>query len=401
MKPWQRKLLFSFFLCLFLTLGPMIVFYSLGYRVDFEKKKITKTGGIFIKALPKEVEVSIEGRIRKKTDIFFGSVLIDNLLPKKYKVKVEKDGYFPWEKELEVEEERVTEVKNLILFPRNINFYQILTGVDRFWVLPGQRELILKEKENNKWVLKIYSLEKKLKSYLVSQDDFGKEAEFLDLNFKDNPDQIEIKVKIGKEIKNFILNLTKSPPQIIEKESEKIPENAICFKKLGENSYIFDKSGYLLKDGERLTEEPLSLNGDCELKIFGDSIFLESQGNLYFKIGEKFEKIFENLKGIEVLPDFKKLAIFSDYEIWIFESGKFEFLNRFSEKIEKLYWLNENYLIFFSQNKIKISEIDKRDKINIYEISEIEGEDFSFNFFNKRIYFRKGDLIFESDRLLR
>jgi len=399
MRPWQRKFLFFFFLFLFLIFGPILIFYSLGYRIDFEKKKITKTGGIFIKALPKEVEVSIDGKLKKKTDPLFGSLLIENLLPKKYKVKVEKEEYFPWEKELNVEEEKVTEVKNLILFPKNLSFYQILDGIDQFWILPNERELVLKEKEGEKWVLKSYSLEKKLKSYLVSQDDFGKGAEFLELNFEEN--QIEVAVKIKEAVKNFVLDLKKSPPQIKEKEEKKIPENAICFKKFGGDFYFFDKSGYLFKREEGLNEEPLNSIENCKLEIFDGLIFLESKGNLYFLKEGKFEKIFENLKGIEASPDSKKVAIFSDYEIWIFENGKIEFLNRFSEKIEKLYWFNENYLIFLSEGKIKISEIDKRDRINVYEIADFSGEDFFFNFHNKRIYFKKGNSIFESEPLLR
>jgi hypothetical protein len=137
------------------------------------------------------------------------------------------------------------------------------------------------------------------------------------------------------------------------------------------------------------------------LKIFDGLVFLENQNNLYFLKEEKFEKIFENLKGIEVSPDSKKIAIFSDYEIWIFENGNIEFLNRFSEKIEKLYWFNENYLIFLSGGKIKISELDKRDKINVYELAEISGENFCFDQENKRIYFKRNDAIFESDPLLR
>jgi len=398
MKNWQRKFLFSFFLSLFLIFGPILIFYSLGYRFDFEKRRITKTGGIFIKALPKEVEISIDGKIKEKTDPFWGSLLIENLLPKKYKIRVEKEGYFPWEKELEVEEEKVTQVKNLVLFPKNLNFYQILNGVEKFWVLPNQKELILKENEEGKWVLKTYSLDKKLKSYLIGQDDFPKGAEFFDLVFDE--DEIEIKVKIKGEIKSFILDLKKSPPQLKEKE-EKIPEGAICFKKSRGDFYFFEKSGYLFKGEEKISEEKLEGIENCQLEIFDDLIFLESNGNLYFLNEGKFEKIFENLRGIEILPNSKKLAIFSDYEIWIFEDKKVEFLNRFSEKIEKLNWVNEDYLIFLSQNKIKISETDKRDKINVYDLVDFSGENFSFNFKNKKIYFQRGNSIFESDPLLR
>jgi MFS superfamily sulfate permease-like transporter len=373
----------------------------LGYRFDFEKRKVTKTGGIFVRASPKEVRVLIDGKIKKKTDPIWGSLLIENLLPKKYKIRIEKKGYFPWEKELEVEEERVTQIKNLVLFPNNLNFYQILNNVEKFWILPNQKDLILKETEDGKWVLKAYSLDKKLKSYLVSQDDFPGGAEFFDLDFDENLEQLEIEVKIKENIKNFILDLKKSPPQLKEREEEKVPEGAICFKRIGKNFYFFEKSGYLFKEEERISNEKLEGIENCQLKIFDDIVFLESGGNLFFLNEGKFEKIFENLKGVEILPNSKKLAIFSDHEIWIFENKKIEFLNRFSEKIEKLNWVNEDYLIFLSQNKIKISETDKRDKINVYDLADFSGENFSFNFKNKRIYFQRENSIFESDPLLR
>ncbi len=169
MKPWQRKLLFFICFVLFLVFAPLIIFYSFGYRFDFEKKKFTKTGAIFIKAFPKEVEVVIDEKIKRKTDSLFGSVLLENILPKKYRVKVEKEGYFPWEKELEVMEEKVTEVKNLILFPKNLRLYQILENVEQFWVLPSRKEIIFKTTDDKNWSLKVYSLEKKIKSFLLSQ----------------------------------------------------------------------------------------------------------------------------------------------------------------------------------------------------------------------------------------
>jgi hypothetical protein len=374
-----------------------LVFYSLGYRFDFQKKRIVKTGGIFIKALPKSAKVLIDGKIKKKTDPFFGSALIENLFPKKYKVRVEKEEYFPWEKEVEIGEGKVAEFKGLILFPRNLNFYQILENIDEFWILPNQKELILKETEDGKWVLKSYSLDKKLKFYLVKQDDFSKEAEFLGLDPNQNSQELEIEVKTKEGIKNFALDL-KNPSKIKEIE---IPEDVICFKKVNEDFYFFKKPGYLFKGEEKMNSQALEGIENCELKIFNKSIFLKAGNNLYFLKNGRFEKIFENLKGMENLPGSSKLAIFSDYEIWIFDGEKIEFLNRFSEKIEQVQWINENYLIFVSQGKLKILETDKRDKINIWEIADFLGKNLFFNNSNKKIYFQKDKAIFESDALWR
>ena len=102
MTKKSRTILFLICLILFLIIAPLAIFYSQGYRFDFETKKITQTGGLFLKVIPKQVEVFVDGKLTKKTDFFFGSALIENLLPKKYRVSVKKEGYLPWEKNLEI-----------------------------------------------------------------------------------------------------------------------------------------------------------------------------------------------------------------------------------------------------------------------------------------------------------
>ena len=83
MTKKMRKILFLLCLFLFLLIAPTAILYSQGYRLDFENKKFTQTGGIFLKILPKQVEVYLDGKLRDKTDFFFGSILIEDLLPKK------------------------------------------------------------------------------------------------------------------------------------------------------------------------------------------------------------------------------------------------------------------------------------------------------------------------------
>jgi len=117
-----RTILFLIFLFLFLLIAPSAIFYSQGYRFDFENKTLTQTGGFFLKAGPKQVEIYIDGKLAKKTDFFFGSALVENLLPKRHKIEVKKEKYLSWEKTLEIREKEVTEVKDLVLFPENLNF---------------------------------------------------------------------------------------------------------------------------------------------------------------------------------------------------------------------------------------------------------------------------------------
>jgi hypothetical protein len=359
-------------------------------------------GGIFIKTNPRPASIFIDGKFKKTTDPFLGSALIENLFPKKYRVTVKKEGYIDWEKEVEVGEGKVTEFKNVILFPKNLNFNPILKNVEDFWISPDGKNLILRESEEGKWALKVYSLEKKLKFSLAKQDDFSKEAQFLKLKFNDKkPEELELEIQIKDQVKNFLFDLRKIPPEFREKEKIQVPETFLCYEKIEKNYYHFDKSGYFFKGEERMNEKPLEGINECNLKIFDDLILLESGGKLFLLNEGRFEKIFENLSGVEKLPGSKNLAIFSSSEIWILKNGKVEFLNRFSDKITNLYWINDDYLIFSLGNRIKISETERVGGLNVYDLGEVPEGKFFFSSFEKKIYFKKDGSIFESISLLR
>ncbi|MBI2038617.1 MAG: PEGA domain-containing protein, partial [Candidatus Nealsonbacteria bacterium] len=109
------------------------MFYSQGYRFDFEKRKITQTGAIFLQAEPKRAEVYINGKFSKKTDLLSGSALLENLLPGEYKIKLKRDGYYLWDKTLEVKEKQVTEAKNIILVKDKINFTTLPENAKNLW----------------------------------------------------------------------------------------------------------------------------------------------------------------------------------------------------------------------------------------------------------------------------
>jgi len=157
MTKKTRTILFLSFLTLFLLLAPAIVLYSQGYRFDLENKKLSQTGGLFLKVLPKQAEVYLDDKLSKKTDFFFGSVLIENLLPQKYKIRVRKEGFYAWEKNLEIKEKQVAEAKNIILFPENPKFNVLFSEVEKFWFSPDQKKLVLLENDvqSGLWALKL------------------------------------------------------------------------------------------------------------------------------------------------------------------------------------------------------------------------------------------------------
>jgi len=436
-----RKILFFIFFVIFILVAPTLILYFQGYRFDFKKKSLTQIGGLFLKVIPKQVEIYIDDKLVKKTDWFFGSTLIENLLPKKYKIEIKKENFYPWEKTLEIKEKEVSEVKNIVLFPKNLDFQILTKNLKNFWISPDGMKIVLLEEENELgWALKLYDLEKLVKSHLVTEKDISQKSEvdFLDLEWAADSKEIYLNVGMKEEERVFALNLEKIPPSLSEKKIPLPSENIIASQNFNGNNYYLDNFGHLFKDGEKLTKNPFSIKPETkyQLNIFSDYIFLREgeenrfssspfavarEGeNLYLFNTEQgfFEKFFEKINDIKISPDNEKLVFFSDSEIWVLflkekwdqptkKAGEKSLITRLSEKIGDVFWLNSDYLIFTTQDKIKIAEIDDRDKINIIDLDEFppttsgEGPKIFFNQVDKKIYILSSGVLYQSESLLK
>ena len=412
-----RTILFLICLFLFFLIAPSVIFYSQGYRVDINAKKITQTGGLFLKVIPKQVEVFIDGKLKKKTDFFFGSALIENLLPKKYKIQIKKEGYYPWEKNLEIREKEVTEAKNIVLIPENPNFGILTEGIKDFWFSPDERKIILSEDYEQGWALKLYDLEKNVKSHLIEEKDiFPGGVDLLELEFSPDSKEISLEVGMKEQIKHFTLEIDKIPPTLAESEEPLPPfENALTYKALGQDIYYLNNLGHLFKNEEKLTEKPFPVKLETEyaLEIFPGFVFLH-EGQILYQFNpdsKSFEKFFEPIKDLKISPDHKKVVYFSDYEIWILflkeisnqpqrKAGDKLFLIRLSEQIKDCFWLNSDYLIFNAANKIKIAEIDDRDRINVVDVAEVENPKIFWNKNDKKLYILSNGNLSQSGKLL-
>jgi len=416
MTKRTRTILFLVCLFLFLSIAPTAIFYSQGYRFDFETKKITQTGGLFLKAEPKQVEVFIDGKLKKKTDFFFGSALIENLLPKKYKIQIKKEGYYPWEKNLEIREKEVAEARKIVLIPENPSFSILDDKVKEFWPSPNEKMVVLKEADGDGWALKLYDLENGVKSHLIEEKDvYSKGADLLGLEFSPDSKEIYLNVGVKEQEKNFVLGLDKVPPVLTERKITPQTEDIVTSQVFNGENYYLDSSGHLFKNEERLTEKPFPVKPETKyaLEIFQNFLFLH-EGQVLYQFNpdlKSFEKFFEPIKDLKISPDYKKIVYFSDYEIWILflekindqpkrESRDKLFLIRLSEQIKDCFWLNSDYLIFNAANKTKIAEIDDRDRINVVDVAEFENPKIFWNQFDKKLYVLSDSNLYQSERLL-
>lgn len=402
MNPLFKKLLF-FLCCLaFLIIGPILVLRAQGFRFDLERKKIVKTGGILIKAFPKQIKVFLNGKFQKETDVLFGGAFLKNLLPKKYELILKKEDYFPSKKEIIVKEKEITEVRDIILFPRNLKWEKVLDGIDDFWGVYNEKKFLVKEKEENEILFKIFDLEKKIRMPFLKKEDLSlKPFNLMWLYFFENT--ARIKIKEGEMVREFEIKIVNSIPKITEIKKNEI----LSFLKTNEGAFWLKNNGEFYKEKEKIGNfEKINENKDYALESISGKIFLkefnsDSSFSLYFFNPETqhFEKIFEN--GKKILPTFNKRAmlILSPYEIWILDLQSFEkkFLLRISSEIKDAFWITEKYLIFNTENKIFISETDPKN----LNLIEVEGVNFKkIWFLNKRIYLLSNDTLFCSQPLL-
>lgn len=461
----KRTRTILFFICLFLffLITPFIVLYSQGYRIDWNLKRIIKTGGFYFKVWPEGAKLFIDGKFQKKTGFISNSVYINNLTPKEYKIEIKKEGFQTWQKNLEIKENWVTTSDNVILIPENPKFVNLSQKVGDFFFSPDDKKIILKVELEKGWNLKIIELDRNLTSDLFSGFQSA-DVELLDLKFSQDSNRILLTTKEKENAQYWILEL-QSPlqeqtpsdlisldflgneigevslnPQDIQKiffskktslfnadivtktvDLNPLLKNVISYKISEGKLFRISEDGFFFKtdltggNEEKLNSDPFPLKKDEKYQIYVKSplFFLKEEGVLYILKPDStsFEKISEPVNDVKFSPDGKKMLYFNNYEIGVLFLEKKEsqpqkealenlFLTRLSEKINQVGWLNSNYLVFTVGNKVKISEIDDRDKINIYDFAEFNSPIIFFNQFDKKLYILSEKNLSSSEKLL-
>jgi len=459
MTKKTRTILFFICLFLFLITAPIVVLYSMGYRFDFDSKKIVSTGAFYFKTWPKSAEIYLNSKLTKRTDFFFGSAYIDNLLPRKYKIEVRKGGFHPWWKTLDIKEGQVTELKNIYLIPENPSFVNVIKNIDNFWSAPNGKSMVLKESNENGWTLKIFKLEDNLKIHFLSERDFEKKEQIELSNLEFSPDSRKILIEIKKEAakENFVIKTEEIPSDLISlaflekdvkkisfhprndneiffcnknslfeanfliKKSKEILKNLIAYETSDQKIYFLSEDGHLFwanlegEMQEKLSLETIDIKKEAQYQIhlMSGNVFLLENDALYIfdKNSQRFEKIFDNTTSFRISPDEKKIFLATSHEIWVLfleeiksqpqkEQREKMFLNRFSEEINKVFWYNSYYLIFNVENIIKITEIDDRDRINIVDLTKFPEPKIFFNIVDKKLYILSEKNLFVSKPLL-
>ena len=356
----------------FLIISPVLVLYSMGYRFDFEKMKITLTGGIYVRTFPTADQIIIDNNISQKPGLFSNnSIFVQSLLPDEHTVLAQKDGYYDYFKTIPVQEKEVTKLENILLIKKNIQF-GIITDKS---LSPFNNQ--------EKFIIKINNL--------------------------------------------YYSNAPENSTLTAVQKSTPVLKKIVAFALQNNNIIWIKTDGFIYKsDATNLSANPVKISlapikisktGFYKITVDNKNIFVNNNGNLLF-LNDKtnnFDDIYSPVKDAKVSPDEKNIIYYNDNNIYISSlpissDKKHVALYKSPEKINNCLWLNNDYIIFNVGNKIIISEIDYRGNINTVTLPqtavippdkkvEIKSPDIFFNRQEGKLYILTNNALLVSEKI--
>ncbi|MEK9168300.1 MAG: PEGA domain-containing protein [Patescibacteria group bacterium] len=436
-----RRVLFYSLFFLFIFIGLAVVLYSFGWRISAENCSAAepsncfqKTGGLFIETEPKGVVIKIDGKIFKdKSGLIQNGTLIKNLSPKTYKIKVEKDGFLPYEKKVKIESNLVAEIPNIVLIPEKLEKISVPVpkSIDNFWISPQQKIVFksngvlyyfnadLRGLNADKRGQNTNPFKLKGDEFVGFSEDGGKiivsasQTYYLyDLN--DLSKTVNLSAVFKNLKKNAILDKIAFHPA---------DSNRLIVK--DKNARLPDGQGYLyFLDLNRLkleiiTEEPVFFwtvkNPNIYyIKARTDADLTQTNANntrnspAYalnsFNLILKTENIIAQFPNSQIIlsPDNKKIAFFNkagDVNIYFLEDYRFGInkkagdvinLNLYEGKtIKNIFWYKDSYhLLVEYEGKVDFIEIDDRAPINKYTLIDSSAPPaINYDLKSNKIYF--------------
>jgi len=458
MNKKSRFIILAICVALFLVISPYIVMYSMGYRINFETWKVTATGGIYVRTYPQADAIIIDSKISKKPGMFANSVFVQDLMPRQHSVLVKKEGYFDYTKTLQVQEKEVSKIENVTLFKNNIVYSNLIEGVESFSVSPDKKNVLV-ETSSTKALNFLYfnvSSPENRKSYSLPLQF----TTVLETKWSDDSNKALIKTQNSVSTAYYLLDFSKDKqstaslpyldvyakeisfnPQdssqifyiknktlysVKNNKSSAIIKNLIAYKVNNGNILWISSDGLLAKSDmtgkliENMTakEEALSVYKNYKIDIISGKIFLEEPNDLLtynteLKTFENFDIKVSNYKILQS-PDGKNMIYYNDLNIYVYsfaenleENNVKLFSSNYPETITNCVWLNNDYIIFESGNKIIASEIDYRGNVNAVEIpqtyplsADSKTPEVTFNSQDGKVYVLTGGTLYASEKII-
>lgn len=125
-RPWRRAILVGL-ITLFFVISPIVIFYTAGYRYDWKTHRVRATGIISIDVSPPDTTITLNGTpiTEPVSNLPFfsrdmASYELKNRAPGTYTLSLTRAGYHTWFKDIRVESNQTTYVRDVRLIPKTL-----------------------------------------------------------------------------------------------------------------------------------------------------------------------------------------------------------------------------------------------------------------------------------------
>lgn len=405
MKSRTRYGLIALGFALFIIATPFIVMYVSGTRYDFENHAFVKTGIISIRTSPRSAKIYLNDKYKGKTQ-----KNIKFVEPGDYDIKLSKDGFFDWQKRLNVKSQYVTYINKdldyLVMFRSNGERNEIAKDV--LTISSNQNRAIYLQKDgifvgdihNIKDAQKIPLDHELLSAKIMSYE--GNNLHLILGIDKDNKTYTAVFDETSRKI--YSLDSVVTPNQnsnfkfyngtlfeLTDKNLYSINWQTAKKNILLQNVDAYNFSGYylyLISAGQisRTTLPNISLENlisnvpafaNTEIYVSNQrQVFILGDGNFY-SVGNELNQLGSGINSVKIDNVYRKLMFSGNNEINLYDlsNGMVGFVTRSSETIkDPQIFYREGWVFFNRSGKIQALELDTRDRQNNYSFADTSAD---------------------------
>jgi hypothetical protein len=429
MTLFVRRCLYTAFILIFIIGTPIISLYASGYKLG-SGFKVEKTGILILNSKPTGAKIYIDGKVQKdffkqfyapENSYVLTPAKIKDVLPGEYKIRIALDGYWDWEKKLEVKPGQSTYAETVNLFKNNLPLLLSEGTYQGAKISPDKKNIFLASQE----AFRIYNIsDNELKIDIARSATSSADTSSLGVFWMGNN-----KIFFEGAVYDINSKASTSPLNGINAKNirniefdQSMPDNIFYRFDTTVNRYdlnnsqntvlldskfiknIFPKNNYLFYIEQNNISTDLvvfyinSLTEEKRISVpTSDYSFIHPESgyiNLYddshhilyiidpFSAIQPLKESINNVTHSEWIND-QKLLYANDFEIWTLDLNTLQktLLNRISDKIRDVIWHpSNNYVLYSTDSSVSVIELDDRDKYNITKIIKLNSiEDLFIN----------------------
>lgn len=431
----HRRITYLAFMAVFFIVLPLIILEANGYKFNFKKSVLQKTGIIFVESKPKDVLVWLDGKLAEEQT----PAIIKDLLPNEYQLKLSKEGYQDWEKKINVRQAETNVIQYVRLFRENSMPQLLLPGniLEIVYGNSANKMILLMENNEGGFVVEMYSLADGSLNQVWTGDERPQKIKLIDSEQKivvETAKNLEIvdalkgetvfdalsdiglagasQIKVDEFSGDVVYYLAQGKLRqlnLFNGQLVSLPYEMTDYMPHGSDIYFLSnatlnktwlKKTNLLNSGQAENLVGLDAEGDY-------AIVLSSQGKIMIRDNSQDELLvwderqsdeedkLEIIGGADYFSwneHYDELLFGNDWELWSYrvgdETNQYVLFTRLSETISEAAWYRPGtHIIYVAGKKLKVVEnlSSNRQSIDLAEMEVIR--DVGVNKKGDKIYF--------------